>query len=245
MKYYINYLTFFCRPIFIQFYYYSILQNYYDLQADIFYRKNYLKKGEKEDYLKNTDEEEDNKDIKTLSKNNSNLIFDNKTRKYIDTSTNLLTSIDRDIDESKNNETYVQKMKINNKYITIKNNDDYLLDLIEIIKTKRKEDKANNKNLNININYSLSQGKKKYLKKPKIIKKNKTLFNSNKNTIENNIYTSYNVNKTMSKKKNPGKNIYNAIIFNSNINLSDIKSKSKNKNNDSQKKNLKITKEKK
>ena len=240
LKYYINYLTFFCRPIFIQFYYYSILQNYYDLQADIFYRKNYLKKGEKEEYLKNTsnynDEEEENKDIKTLSKNNSNLIFDNKTRKYIDTSTNLLTSIDRDIDESKNNETYVQKMKINNKYITIKNNDDYLLDLIEIIKTKRKEDKVKNKNLNININYSLSQGKKKYLKKPKIIKKNKTLFNSNKNTIENNIYTSYNVNKTMSKKKNPGKNIYNAIIFNSNINLSDIKSKSKNKNNDSQKK---------
>ena len=138
LKYYINYLTFFCRPIFIQFYYYSILQNYYDLQADIFYRKNYLKKGEKEEYLKNTsnynDEEEENKDIKTLSKNNSNLIFDNKTRKYIDTSTNLLTSIDRDIDESKNNETYVQKMKINNKYITIKNNDDYLLDLIKIIK---------------------------------------------------------------------------------------------------------------
>ena len=62
-------------------------------------------------------------------------------------------------------------MKINNKYITIKNNDDYLLDLIEIIKTKRKEDKVKNKNLNININYSLSQGKKKYLKKPKIIKK--------------------------------------------------------------------------
>ena len=138
LKYYINYLTFFCRPIFIQFYYYSILQNYYDLQADIFYRKNYLKKGEKEEYLKNTsnynDDEEENKDIKTLSKNNSNLIFDNKTRKYIDTSTNLLTSIDRDIDESKNNETYVQKMKINNKYITIKNNDDYLLDLIKIIK---------------------------------------------------------------------------------------------------------------
>ena len=249
LKYYINYLTFFCRPIFIQFYYYSILQNYYDLQADIFYRKNYLKKGEKEEYLKNTsnynDEEEENKDIKTLSKNNSNLIFDNKTRKYIDTSTNLLTSIDRDIDESKNNETYVQKMKINNKYITIKNNDDYLLDLIEIIKTKRNEDKVKNKHLNININYSLSQGKKKYLKKPKIIKKNKTLFNSNKNTIENNIYTSYNVNKTMSKKKNPGKNIYNAIIFNSNINLSDIKSKSKNKNNDSQKKIDKSQKEKK
>ena len=178
-----------------------------------------------------------------MSKNNSNLRFDNKTRKYIDTSANLLTSIDRDIDESKNNEVYVQKMKINNKYITIKNNDDYLLDLIKIIKIKRKEDK--NKNLNININYSLLQGNKKYLKKHKIIKKNKTLFNSNKNTIENNIYTSYNVNKTTSKKKNPRKNIYNAIIY-SNINLSDIKSKNKNKKynrkkiDKSQKKKIKI-----
>jgi hypothetical protein len=234
LKYYVNYLTFFCRPVFVQFSYYNILQNYYDLQADIFYRQNYLKNGEKDDYIKNTSNyyDEGNNNNKTISKNNSNLIFDNKTRKFIDTSTNLLTSIDRDNDESKN-ETFIQKMKINNNYITIKNNDDYLMDLIEIIKTKRKEDISNNKNLNINVNYSLSQGKKINLQKPKIIKKNKTLFNSNKNTIENNICTSNNVNKTMSKKKNQDKNLYNAIIFNSNINLSDIKSK--NKNNDSQK----------
>ena len=235
LKYYINYLTYFCRPVFVQFSYYNILQNYYDLQADIFYRQNYLKKGEKDDYLQNTsnyNDEDENKNNNDL--HNSILIFDNKTRKFIDTSTNILTSIDRDNEDSKNNETYVQKMKINNKYITIKNNDDYLLELIDIIKTKRKEDIVKNKNLNINVNYSLSQGKQKCLKQPKIIKKNKTHFNSNKNTIENNICTSNNVNKTMSKKQKQDKTLYNAIIFNSGINLSEIKSK--NKNNDSQKK---------
>ena len=236
LKYYINYLTFFCRPIFVQFYYNNILQNYYDIQADIFYRKNYLKKGEEDEYIKNSSNniDDEDKNIKMLPQNNSILIFDFNTRKYIDTSTNILTSIENDNDD-KNNESYVQKLKTtNNKYITIKNNnDDYLFDLIEIIKTKRKEEKINNKNININVNCSLSQLKKN-------ISKN-TKFNSktNKNTIENNnICTNYNYNimKTLTKKKSLGKDIYNRIIFNSHINLSDIKTKFKNLYNNSQKK---------
>ena len=219
LKYYTNYLTFFCRPIFVQFSYNNILQNYYDIQADIFYRKNYLKKGEEEDYLKNSSNninEFDN--IKTFPQKSSNLIFDFNTRKYIDTSTNLLTSIEIDNDDI-NNEPYIQKMKTsNNKYITIKsNNDDYLLDLVEIIKTKRKEEKNNNKNINININCSLSQVKNNFSKNKKNINKIQNIFNSNKNTIENNnnICTNYthNIIKTLTKKKSLGKEIYNKIIL--------------------------------
>ena len=236
LKYYINYLTYFCRPVFAKFYYNSILQNYYDIQADIFYRKNYLKKGEEDDVIKNSsnniDDKED-KDDKSLSKNNSNLIFDIYTRKFIDTTNNILTSINAE-SEDKSNESYVLKMKTsNNKYITIKSsNDDYLFDLIENIKTKRKEENEKNKNLNINTNCSLSQVKKPSSKKKKIIKKYK-YFNSNKNIIENNVFTNYNIMKTLTKKKSNGNN----ININSNINLSEIKTKYNKLNyNNSQKK---------
>ena len=234
LKYYINYLTFFCRPVFTHFSYNDLLQNYYDIQADIFYRKNYLKKGEEEEILKkqsNNNYLYDNSD-KILTPKNTNLIFDFNTRKYIDTSTNILTSINMDIDDDKSDEPYVQKLRTsNNKYITIKNNnDDYLFDLIEIIKTKRKEknNKENNNNNNNNSKISLSQIKKCSSKKNKYTKKNKFIFNSNKNTIENNICTTYNIMKTLSKKKSIEKNIYNGKIFNSNLNLSGIKTKFKN-----------------
>lgn len=241
LRYYINYLNFFCRPIFTSFSYNIILQNYYDIQADIFYRKNYQKKCE-EQILKNdlnNCKDETTKSLKNISKTNSILIFDYNTRKYIETSTNILTSIDRNNDD-KSDETYILKMKTSsNKYITIKNNDDYLYDLIETIKTKRKEKEniLKNKKININFKFSLSQIKKKHSsKKNKFMKTNKILFNSNKNTIENNICTNYNNMKTITKKNSIEKNIYNAKIFNSNINLSYIKSKFKNKYIDSQKK---------
>ena len=64
LKYYLNYLTFFCRPIFVEFYYINILQSYYDIKADIFYRKNYLKKGEEEEYLKNFTDNNNDEDEK-------------------------------------------------------------------------------------------------------------------------------------------------------------------------------------
>jgi diguanylate cyclase (GGDEF)-like protein len=42
--YYLNYLTFFCRPVFHHFYYNNLLQYYNDIKADIFYQLNYKKK---------------------------------------------------------------------------------------------------------------------------------------------------------------------------------------------------------
>ena len=229
LKYYLNYLTFFCRPIFTNFSYNDILQNYYDIQADIFYRNNYLKnKEEKEEILKN--------DFKINDDEKDQSIFDFFTRKYIETSSKL-TSIDKD-DEDKNSESFIQKIKTNNnKYITIKSNDDdYLFELIDTIKTKRKEKTSKNKNVHINLNFSLSKVKKNSSKKNQNIKKNKIIFNSNKNTIENNICNTYNIIKTMTKKRSIEKISYNGKIFNSNINLSDIKKKLKKKYIDSQKK---------
>ena len=245
LKYYLNYLTFFCRPTFVEFYYNNILQNYYDIKADIFYRKNYLKKGEEEEYLKNftdnNDEEEKIKDS-DLEYNKSNLvIFDDKIKNFIETSSNVLTSIVQDKDDI--NESYKQKIKLSNdKFLTIKNNDDYLNELIRIINTKKKEKKPKI-NQNFNLNYSFFHCKNKSSKNKKSIKKNIVIFNSNKNTIENNFYTNFNITYTKAKKKISGKNKYKKNFLNSNKNLSDIKIKyinnSQKKAEKSQNKNIK------
>jgi len=245
LKYYLNYLTFFCRPTFVEFYYNNILQNYYDIKADIFYRKNYLKKGEEEEYLKNfTDNNEEDEKIKDsdLEYNKSNLvIFDDKIKNFIETSSNVLTSIVQDKDDI--NESYKQKIKLSNdKFLTIKNNDDYLNELIRIINTKKKEKKPKI-NQNFNLNYSFFHCKNKSSKNKKSIKKNIVIFNSNKNTIENNFYTNFNITYTKAKKKISGKNKYKKNFLNSNKNLSDIKIKyinnSQKKAEKSQNKNIK------
>ena len=245
LKYYLNYLTFFCRPTFVEFYYNNILQNYYDIKADIFYRKNYLKKGEEEEYLKNfTDNNDEDEKIKDsdLEYNKSNLvIFDDKIKNFIETSSNVLTSIVQDKDDI--NESYKQKIKLSNdKFLTIKNNDDYLNELIRIINTKKKEKKPKI-NQNFNLNYSFFHCKNKSSKNKKSIKKNIVIFNSNKNTIENNFYTNFNITYTKAKKKISGKNKYKKNFLNSNKNLSDIKIKyinnSQKKAEKSQNKNIK------
>ena len=245
LKYYLNYLTFFCRPTFVEFYYNNILQNYYDIKADIFYRKNYLKKGEEEEYLKNfTDNNEEDEKIKDsdLEYNKSNLvIFDDKIKNFIETSSNVLTSIVQDKDDI--NESYKQKIKLSNdKFLAIKNNDDYLNDLIRIINTKKKEKKPKI-NQNFNLNYSFFHCKNKSSKNKKSIKKNIVIFNSNKNTIENNFYTNFNITYTKAKKKISGKSKYKKNFLNSNKNLSDIKIKyinnSQKKAEKSQNKNIK------
>ena len=228
LKYYLDYLTFFCRPVFVEFYYNNTLQNYYDIKADIFYRKNYLKKGQEEEYLKNFTDNNNDEDEKIrdsdleYNKYSDLVIFNDNIKNYIETSSNILTSIVQDKDDI--NESYKQKIKLsNNKYLTIRGNDDYLSDLIRIINTKRKEKTKNSQNLN--LNYSFSHCKNKSSKNKKSVKKNIVIFNSNKNTIENNFYTNFNITYIKAKKKISGKNKYNKKFLNSNKNLSDIKIK--------------------
>ena len=245
LNYYLNYLTFFCRPTFIEFYYNNVLQNYYDIKADIFYRKNYLKKGEEEEYLKNfTENNGEDEKIKDsdLEYNKSNLfIFDDKIKNFIETSSNVLTSIVQDKDDI--NESYKQKIQLSNdKFLTIKDNDNYLNDLLKIINTTKK-DKKQKINQNFNLNYSFFHCKNKSSKNKKSIKKNIVIFNSNKNTIENNFYSNFNITYTKAKKKISGKSKYKKNFLNSNKNLSDIKIKyinnSQKKAEKSQNKNIK------
>jgi len=253
LKYYMNYLTFFCRPIFTSFYYNDFLQNYFNIQADIYYRQNYADKNEEEIYLKdfsNKNLEQESQNSKGFLGKKVNLIFDNETRKFIETSTNILTSIDGEKD-CNNTESFNKKIdsKIRNHIAYKNSSEDFLYNLIEIIKSRKKEKKLKNKNLNINLNYSSSQDEKKFIKNNKKIKI--SYNNSNKNiTKNNNIYTNYNIInniKTIASKKNNMKEIYkifNGINQNNKINMSDTKIKNKNSSNNSQNKTDKGKKKK-
>jgi hypothetical protein len=66
--YYLNYLTFFCRPVFHNFYFNNLLQYYNDIKADIFYQLNYKNK---ESSKNNKTEDEGTSNIeKNISKDN-------------------------------------------------------------------------------------------------------------------------------------------------------------------------------
>ena len=251
LKYYINYLTFFCRPMFTSFYYNDFLQNYFNIKADIFYRENYADKDEEEIFLKdmsNKDFEQASQNSKGYLQKNTNLIFDNETRKFLEASTNIITSIEGEKDLSIA-ESFKDKIDSKtNKHIAYKNtSEDYLFNLIEIIKSNKKEKKIKNKNLNINLNYSSSQDEKKFIKKNKKFK----IYYSNKNITKNNyIFTNYNIInniKTIIDKKNNNKEIYkgfNGINQNNKRNMSDTKIKNKNNSNNSLNKTDKSKKKK-
>ena len=154
--YYLNYLTFFCRPVFHNFYFNNLLQYFYDLKADIFYQENY--KNNKNDEDEDNKKEESNYNLnKYNSRDNINLdnfilkgkiniIFDTMTRNKIDNSSNVMSSIEKIYDDEDENISFKQKLKINDKdYITLRDNKDNLIDFLREINFKEKT--KNNPNL--------------------------------------------------------------------------------------------------
>ena len=158
--YYLNYLIFFCRPIFRNFYFNSLLHYCSDVKADIFYKNNYK---EEENFIKdNKYTSENNNIIKDKIEKMNFLVFDKETRNKIDNSSNIISSIDR-INEEEQNMSYTQKIKINDNYITLRNNKENLIEFINEIKFNNninkkqlKKEKENEKSL-INHSSSINQ----------------------------------------------------------------------------------------
>ena len=165
--YYLNYLTFFCRPVFHNFYYNNLLQYYNDIKADIFYQLNYKNKESSEN--NKADDEGTSNIERHISKDNlfdgnnnhharnkfekiNLLIFDPETRNKIDNSSEIMSSIDKINDNDEPNISYRQKLKIsNNEYITLRNNEN-LLDFIKEISFKNSKSKKNNNEISKNFN---------------------------------------------------------------------------------------------
>ena len=176
--YYLNYLNFFCRPVFRNFYYNSLLHYCYDVKADIFYKNNY-KEVENNDIIEDGAEIiENNKKSNSASEQKENkndsaikekiekiniLIFDKETRNKIDNSSVIISSIER-LKEDELNMSYTKKLKVNdNSYITLRNNNENLLEFIKEIKFNKniKNNKLNqekeNEDLLLNNSPSLNK----------------------------------------------------------------------------------------
>ena len=109
--YYKNYLNFFCRPFYRNFFYNNILQSYGDNKAEIFYKKNYCSNNSLE---------------KKYHNDNFNTIFDSTARKLIDDN-NILTTIDLCTIHSNNKSDDI----FQDDFFTIKTQGDGFIDVLK------------------------------------------------------------------------------------------------------------------
>ena len=166
-EYYSNYLTFFCRPIFTNFFYNNLLHYCDDKKADIFYKNNFKEQEKEDDDNNDKSIKKNNKNEKNISKENTNktnlikdkfekvniLIFDKETKNKIENSNNILSSIDR-VKEEEQNTISSRKIEKEKNNIFFGNSDHNLLDLIKEI-----NDNFNNKVKNNDINQYIKNNK--------------------------------------------------------------------------------------
>ena len=162
--YYYHYLKFFCRPFFKNYYYNILIQNYFDRKAEIFYKEKYENK---------------NNNFKIKKNDKELIIFDNKTRKLLESSI-IQTTIDLNsnindinlLDENnKKREENFFTIKTQNEreenFFTIKTQNDILLDILNNLtnnqnNNKKKEEEKIKQNKN-NTNKKNSSEKKKII----------------------------------------------------------------------------------
>ena len=148
--YYYHYLKFFCRPFFKNYYYNNLIQRYFDLKGEIFYKEKY---GNKDNNFK-------------IRKKNDNglIIFDNKTRKLLESSIIQATI---DLNSNLNDMNLIEENNKNTEedFFTIKTQNDILLDILNNLtnnqnNNKKKDEEKIKQNKN-NVNKKNSSEKKK------------------------------------------------------------------------------------
>ena len=148
--YYYHYLKFFCRPFFKNYYYNILIQNYFDRKAEIFYKEKYENKNNNFNIIKKNDKEL--------------IIFDNKTRKLLESSI-IQTTIDLNSNINDINLLDENNKKREENFFTIKTQNDILLDILNNLtnnqnNNKKKEEEKIKQNKN-NTNKKNSSEKKK------------------------------------------------------------------------------------
>ena len=235
--YYYHYLSFFCRPFFKNFYYNNTIQNYFDNKAEIFYKETYENKN-------------NNHFMKKKKEDKGMIIFDQKTRKLLE-STIIQNTLDLNTNINEINTIKDNEINKDEEFFTIKTQNDILLDILSNLTTqrnkekKKEEEKSKNKKNNSKKN---SSEKKKSLKMNFIRKEKIGLFNlykKSKITSERErILSSGNSNSpNFSSKSNliqfkKYKPLYN-IYKNSSLLNSNLTSYIKNKNSSLKKSNSK------
>ena len=228
-KYYKNYLSFFCRPFFTNFYYNKLLDNYFDNKAENFYKETFGKNSKdykkKKNYLNNI------------------IIFDEKAIKTIENPTQSTLNLN-----TINNELNTQRL-LEEDFLTSKTLKEGINDIINTMdkKNRKKENKTiehndSRKNSKLGLftiykkNNKVNSEREKYFigirdyspnneEKSSLNQFTKLKPNKNKNIITQK--NSFNCNP-LSYVKNYSKNSLK-ISYNKNINISNIILESKKK----------------
>ena len=244
--YYRNYLMFFCKPTFNNFYVNETIQDYGEKQAEVYYNNNYVTKRQKGKKIniddKNIEESESDKTSKLISSDNNETslisfrtFFTNSVesmiKKGIDKRKN--SKINSKINSIKKKESQKQELsnikpnKIDNKDNTLYLPDNSTVSIEDIITKKNSIkniiDLMRNRNINKirHIkNNELSNHKEKEIKTKKVIAIDKKKLIDGRNLFNSKRFNSFS--KTtlnlLDKNKKPKKSNNNIVTTNSNNN---------------------------
>ena len=244
--YYRNYLMFFCKPTFNNFYVNETIQDYGEKQAEVYYNNNYVTKRQKGKKIniddKNIEESESDKTSKLISSDNNETslisfrtFFTNSVesmiKKGIDKRKN--SKINSKINSIKKKESQKQELsnikpnKIDNKDNTLYLPDNSTVSIEDIITKKNSIkniiDLMRNRNINKirHIkNNELSNHKEKEIKTKKVIAIDKKKLIDGRNLFNSKRFNSFS--KTtlnlLDKNKKPKKSYNNIVTTNSNNN---------------------------
>ena len=227
--YYKNYLKFFCKSTFNNFYINEIIQEYGENQAEVYYNINYKKKErlKKKDKKENLDEKNLEESYKTDSKQNDNI------SKLISLNSFFTKSIIKHVNED-NEESLIKKknqkelsnikpLKNNDRQNTINLPDDSTVSIDDVItkkssiiniidlmsnklkKKQKNKNKYKNKNMNNNNNNNYNNNNKKFNKKIELIFIDNKKLNNNRNILNKKCLNSFS--KTTSNLNDKSKNL--------------------------------------
>ena len=232
-EYYRNYLMFFCRPTFNNFYINEKIQDYSERQAEVYYHNNYnaKKRRDKKENIddKNIKDEEDKSSKSNSSDDNETSIvsfrtfFTNSVESLIKKG---IISKSKKIKEEQNKElSNIKPVPIDSKENTLNLPDDSSISIENIITKKNSIKNIIDLMKNINIDKNIIKGKKNDLshQKQKQIKKRGIIIIDKKKLIEGrNLFNKNRFNSFSKKNLNLlEKNKSTKIIFNNKNNNAD------------------------
>ena len=222
--YYKNYLTFFCNPIFSDFFANKVIQNYGEAKAEIYYKKNY---GNKNKESKHKHKHKHNKEI---AKTIFNTLINESIEYVIKDTKEFISTINTQETMNLKDETILE---INGQNKNSNNNS--IISLLKCFSVKEKKSKNKIQNLNIKKikKYDINNSNKYTIDKDKNNKNSPNKSNNNKNKNTSTIPTSARnyTNNRVNLKNTHQKNLKRIETSTSN-NLSSNRTKNKSKSKD-------------
>ena len=232
--YYKNYLFFFCKPTFTNFQMNSIINNYGEKRAEIYYKKVYQggkssEEDENNDGFQESDSEEDSKSEQ--KNNNETRLINTGIKDEIDNVTIMTTISSNGNNNTINLNLENEKIEVFSENKCEKSTDTTFHEILDVI-AKKNNIKSSRKNKKFLTNINTMMEFKKAIIAKRISNKNKHVKSNTKSIINAN-----NTNNTNTINNNENKNIHNTIDkkMKYDISQNEQKEKSKiiNKNNDS------------